>query len=54
MTIRMLPRTQQDQLIERLGELRALAASADAILQAAGTTRQHLVDAITAGTVDVT
>lgn len=54
MTIRMLPRTQQDQLIERLGELRALAASADAILQAAGTTRQPLVDAITAGTVDVT
>lgn len=54
MTIRMLPRAQQDRLMERLAEVRALGASANAILSAASTTRQQLIDAITAGTVEIT
>lgn len=51
MKVPMLPRDQQDYLVERLAEARSLQEAAHEILTAAATARNDLVDAIIAGTV---
>ncbi|WP_299305876.1 N-6 DNA methylase [uncultured Brachybacterium sp.] len=51
--IPLLPRQHQEQVANRLAEVRALQNSARALVQIADATRQDLVDAITAGTVSV-
>jgi hypothetical protein len=49
--IPVLPLAQQDHILERLAEVRALQESAKAILATAGQTRDALVEATSAGTV---
>ncbi|QCU77159.1 hypothetical protein E7744_02190 [Citricoccus sp. SGAir0253] len=49
----LLPVEQQDRILERLAEVRALQESATAILDAASQVRDALVDATSAGTISV-
>lgn len=52
--IPLLPLKEQDRALERIAEIRQLQEAARAILQAADTTREALVEGIAAGTIKIT
>lgn len=51
--IPLLPVDEQERVLERVAEIRTVQHSAQTILEAAGTTRRELVEAITAGTIEI-
>lgn len=53
MKVPLLTLDEQDRVVERIAEIRRLQASARAVLQSASATRDDLVEAVTAGTVEI-
>lgn len=53
MKIPLLPLAEQDRLVKRIEETRQLQAAASQILKAADATRNELVNAISAGTIQI-
>ncbi len=53
LVIPLLPLDEQERVLERITEIRTIEDTAQTILEAAGTTRRELVEAITAGTIEI-